>query len=150
LHFYIQLVVTILIGAGGWIAVHRFTSERDLRNSRRELRTEKLLQIYEKLARASDRTVTAESLCDIEDAVSLLQLLGTKTDIETVVEMAKGLGGDHPEGMDISALLLDLRNAIRKELGLEPYSGVFAFIRLDLGGKDPRQIMSEKGLSPPT
>ena len=55
--------ITVTLAVVGWVVGHRFTSARDLKNKRLELRTKYLLDTYLHLDRAVNRTVTPEILC---------------------------------------------------------------------------------------
>jgi hypothetical protein len=133
--------ITVGLAVVGWVVGHRVTSLRDLRNKRLELRTKYLLTTYLNLDRSLNRTVTPEILCDLEDAVSVLQLFGSDQEIKDTIEVARSLSGNHPESMDVSDFLASLRNSLRRELGLSPYHGPIANLRLTLGGKDPRSLV---------
>jgi hypothetical protein len=142
----VTMSITIGLAVVGWIVGHRFTSARDLRNKRLELRAKYLFDTYLSLDRSLNRTVTPQILCDLEDAVSVLQLFGSDREIRETIKVAKSLSGDHQDDMDVGDFMASLRNSLRRELGLSPYSGPIAHLRLTLGGKDPRSLV-ERGES---
>lgn len=90
------------------------------------------------------RTITPDILCDLEDAVSVLQLFGSEKEISDTIRLAKSFAGSHPEAMDIGEFISSLRNSLRRELGLSRYDGPVAQLRLTLGGEDPRSIVSSR------
>jgi hypothetical protein len=149
---YFQVIVTAIVAVLGWVVAHRFTSARELQNRRRQMRTEKLMEIYLKIERSIGRKITPEVLCDLEDATALLQLLGTQMEIKNTLKAAMSFsrdGKDKNDDLDIQGLVNQLRDSLRKELGLETYTGPIARLRLTYEGFDPRELVSGRKSLPP-
>ena len=76
--FIINITITIALAVTGWIIAHYFTSKRDLRNKRLEIRTKYLIDLYHKIDTSIGRKISPEIICDLEDVISYLQLFATK------------------------------------------------------------------------
>jgi hypothetical protein len=92
--FVIQVTITIAVAAIGWIAVHWLTSERDVRNKRKEIRLKYLVDLYRKLERSIGGTINSQEIADdICTAVADLQLFGDLDQVRTATEIAKSFRG---------------------------------------------------------
>lgn len=87
--------------------------------------TEYLVNAYRKLnsfacVLASRERGTASLAADINSAVGDIQLFGSEEQIQLVKEISEHMVESHEvPGQKLVALLLDLRNCLRCELGLE-------------------------------
>ena len=130
-----KLAATVGIPAvvivAGWFFVHWLNGRRDLRIRKREARLKALEAAYMRIATSCNRPLTDKSKDDIETFVSEIQLYGTPRQIQLMGEMAEAFKKpNHIVSYD--AILADLRDSIRKELNLEPVSGLvrwFRFVR---------------------
>ena len=139
--YLLNISITIILAIAGWIVAHYFTSTRDLRNRRLELRTKYLIDLYYRLDISIGRKITAKTLCDLEDIICYLQLFAeNKKDIQMVIDVCSSLAGDKKSQLDITILQKYLLNIIRNELKLEKYTGTLTQLRLTIAGKDPRTI----------
>ncbi len=115
-------MLTILIPATviilGWVVAHALTVRRDTIAKRRDLRAQYLLEAYRKLADFAGRdNALPEAKRAFESAVADIQLLGTPTQIDTLLVFLNEFVQD--TNTSISPVLSLLRDEIRKELNLE-------------------------------
>ncbi len=142
---------SLLISAGvvvvGWFAAHRFSASRDRANKRRELRTERLIEIWRQLERSRVRT-EGSNLAELESAVAEVQLFGTSGQVALVRRFATEMA--HRDTASPDDLLEALRNDIREELGLEALSGPILWLRFG-GNKegDPAKQRKPANAPPP-
>jgi hypothetical protein len=114
----------------GWFLGHKLNSRRDLIVRKREARLKALEAAYMRLSISSNRPLTNKLMDDIEIFVSELQLYGTPHQIELMGEIVEGLKKpNNPVSYD--AILIDLRDTIRRELNLEPITGGVWWLRLN-------------------
>lgn len=130
-----SLVVAAIGAFVAAILAHRYTSQRDQANRRSDLRIEYLLTAYRAISDAISRTQYRDSpdARALEKGLSDIQLLGSATQVEMVLEVIKTVtskGEVEPE-----ELLKSLRDELRRELGLEPVSN--KPIQLRVIGKPP-------------
>ena len=129
-----RLVATIGIPAVvvvvGWFLVNRLNAQRDLIIRRREARLKALEAAYMRIATSSNRRELTDEMMDkIETFVSEIPLYGTPSQIQLMKEIVEGFKKpNHTVSYD--AILADLRDTIRKELRLEPISGLVWWLRL--------------------
>ena len=113
------LLVTTVVAVVGWMAAHHFNTRRDLRNKRREIRSDYLIHAYQRLEAGTcrGRIAGSEFGREFEAAIADIQLFGTESQVRMAKELATAIAG---RAKDASAgeLLLSLRDALRKELGL--------------------------------
>lgn len=67
-------VVAVLIALAGWLIGHIFTSARELKNKRREIRTQYLLEAYRRLESSSNLTNPEKAWKNIESAIADIKL----------------------------------------------------------------------------
>jgi hypothetical protein len=129
-----KLLVTVIVGLGGWYVVHRLTATRDQLNKRKDLKVEYLLKAYRNLSNAANRTNPNEFGLQFEEAVSDIQLLGSPKQIEL---LHKALSERDSDGnhVGVNDVLEELRVDLRNELALEPISTKAKFFRFSRGGK---------------
>jgi hypothetical protein len=117
----VAIVVGVLVAVAGWL-VNEFFARRSVR---RNLRVEYLLSAYRRLEHASNRQMTVDHESALEEAVSDIQLLGSRLQVEMATAFARGFAAD--QRADTEPLLEDLRASLRRELQLEavPRQGVW-------------------------
>jgi hypothetical protein len=133
LQLLIPLLITTIVAIVGWVVGHRFTSSRDLRNKRLELRVKYLLEVYRRLERAVGQKVTRSVADDLETAIADLQLLGSEQQVEQAKHYISQFGGKQLSGLSIGDLLSKVRDDLRRELGLKPVGSSIEHLRLTIG-----------------
>jgi len=141
----IPLIVTTLIAVSGWIVGHRLNAERDLHNKRVELRIKYLLEAYRNLEAAVESEITRENLDILESAISDIQLLGTPAQVDKVLawssQFAKvGVQKD----VNLQDLLEDLRQNLRKELGLSAIDKKIRHVKFTLASEQGKESAGDK------
>lgn len=110
-------VSAVVIGAG-WVVVHALNMRRDTLAKRRDLRVQYLIEAYRKLENNAGRiNALPEVRRAFESAVADIQLLGTRSQIDALLEFLQQFK-DNPNG-NIDPVLKLLRDDLRKELNLE-------------------------------
>lgn len=129
-----KLLVTVIVGLGGWYVVHWLTASRDQLNKRKDLKVEYLLKAYRNLSNAANRTNPNEFGLQFEEAVSDIQLLGSPKQIELLHKALseRDSNGNH---VGVNDVLEELRVDLRNELALESISSKAKFFRFSRGGK---------------
>lgn len=115
---------------GGWYAVHRLSTQRDVANKRRELRVQYLIEAYRRLEFAGNRSLNKESAVDFERAVADIQLFGTPAQVKLAQEFAIGFAAKKTHPLD--PLLTELRQELRRELKLEAVPPLIKYLRITL------------------
>ena len=128
----VPLLITTCVAILGWVVAHRFTAARDLKNKRLELRTRYLLEAYRQLERAVGRRVTQETVSVVESAFADIHLLGSREHVQKTAEYVHELGDKDLGDLPLGPLLLDLRNSLRQELGLEPLESDVEHLRVNV------------------
>jgi len=129
------LLVTTVVAIGGWIVAHYFTSRRDLKNKRREIRSDYLVQAYRRLEAGACRgpiDATSDYGKDFESAVADVQLFGTEDQIRMAKDLATSIA-EHRKDASAGTLLLSLRDALRQELDLGTVNEEPIHFRLNQG-----------------
>ena len=117
---FIQLTVTACVAVvGSWLS-HRFSSERDVANERRQMRIQYLLDAYRRLESASNRSGTNDDWSKLESAVADVQLLGSARQVRLAREFAFSMAQDGTA--PLNSLIDDLRASLRSELLLDAVS----------------------------
>lgn len=100
----------------GWAVAHRSNLRRDALAKRRELRVKYLLDAYRRLEEAArSPTNLTEAWRAFESAAADIQLLGTREQIDVLLEYLRQVRDDRAQ---IDPLLKLLRDDLRKELDL--------------------------------
>jgi hypothetical protein len=107
--------------------VHALNSSRDLRNERRKLRTDYLLEAYRKLEAAVDPRDKRVTRRGVESAIADIQLLGTPEQVRMAQTFAREIA-ESSEAF-LNQLLAGLRTSLRSELQLEPVEGKILHLR---------------------
>ena len=114
---FAQLVGAFTTAAIGWWIVHYFSSQRDLRNKRRDLRLQFLLEAYRRLESVCDRQKrTEEETQRFEAAIADIQLLGTLEQVNATIKFAKAQSSSGEASL--TEVLHLLRLDLRDEMGL--------------------------------
>ncbi len=127
----ISVGIPAVIAILGWFLGHWLNSRRELSNKRREIRLAGLETAYKRISHASLRDLTPEDETELERFVSEIQMYGTPHQIDLMTDMVKAFNDKKPE-VSFDALLVDLRDTLRKELKLEPVSGPVWWLRYKL------------------
>ena len=112
----IPLLVTTIVAVIGWFFAHRLAAARDRENKRREQRIHYLVEAFRRLATVGNRPDLSEFADELESAIADIQLFGTPEQIKKVQAFTKEMGEKHE--VSLNDLLTDLRQNLRKELGL--------------------------------
>jgi len=116
-------IISALVIALGWIVAYKLGSQKDLKNKKRDIRTQFLIEAYNKIASSSNRNTDDNEKKLFEGAIEQIQFLGTKEQIKLLNE---GI-----ETMNFTPLLEELRKEIRSELGIESISTNIKHFRFD-------------------
>tara|TARA_B100000315_G_C14233418_1_gene432055 strand:+ start:181 stop:579 length:399 start_codon:yes stop_codon:yes gene_type:complete len=112
------LLITAIVAIIGWFIAHQLSMSRDLKNKRTDLKVKYLIEAYRKLENISHRE--DPNMQDFETAIADIQLLGSQKQVELAQNIAKEFAKTKCADMD--DLLKDLRQNLRKVLGLEELS----------------------------
>ena len=130
MEFYIKLLVSIVLAVLGWWGAHYLASLRDLRNKKRELIVQYLVEAYRRLEQSGNRdNENKEHISNIESALADIQLFGTQEQVNLASHFMDRINSY--DGASMNDLLLSLRDSLRKELGLDELSNEMKFLRLD-------------------
>lgn len=126
-------LLAALVGAGvlvvGWSVSHRRALERSLAAQRRELRVRFLIDAYQRLEYASNRSsLSREAKAEIERTFADIHLFGTPRLLEVAQSIMKEWASQG--GASLSPLLEELRQSLRSELCLEPVPREIRQLRL--------------------
>lgn len=100
----------------GGLIVHFAARRRDLENDRRQQRIEYLINAYRVLVQSGHRELKNERAEAFENAISDVILLGNEAQIDLARKLMKAFAQE--QGAPIDELLVSLRGALRRELGL--------------------------------
>ena len=126
-----QIAGTLLVAVvGGWLG-HSLSALRDRENDRRKQRLDYLLEAYRRLESASNRDPMGPHWAKIESAVADIQLLGSAVQAELARTFAQSMARDGTAPLD--PLIQELRQSLRKEMGLEAVAANVVFLRVHEG-----------------
>ena len=114
-----KIFVAVGLAAFGWVVVHIFNSQRDLKNRLLELRLQRLYEAFINLYNFIGERVTPESVSSFQRALADIQLYGTKQQVEYAQRLQRQLAESSDGNLDIADLLTVLRDSIRSDLNLE-------------------------------
>jgi hypothetical protein len=117
-----KILITVALAAFGWVVVHIFNSQRDLRNRLLELRLGRLYEAFINLYVFIGEKVTPESVKDFQRALADIQLYGTKQQVAYAHGLQTQVAESSDGNLDIADLLTVLRDSIRRDLNLEELS----------------------------
>lgn len=144
----VPLLVTSVVAVVGWMAAHYFSSRRDVKNKRREIRSDYLIRAYRHLEAGACRGPIEASDYgnDFESAIADVQLFGTETQVRMAKELATAIA-EHRKDASAGPLLLSLRDALRKELDLGVINEPPIHFRLSKGENSANQVPEFTGSS---
>lgn len=122
---FVKVVIGVIVAVASWIVGHMFNSRRDAVVNRKEQMTVYLIDAYRKLncfagVLAINGKGTATLAENINSAVGDIQLFGTKEQIRLVKEISEHMvARKEVPDQKLVDLLLNLRDSLRAELGLE-------------------------------
>lgn len=116
-------IVTFYVAFCGWKSAHKLTSERDVKNKKREIVLNYLIEAYFILTndlteRGNINTKQAEK---IEKIISQVQLFGSTKQVDLAKDIADCIGNGGI--IEYDSLINSLRDDLRKELELEKIEG---------------------------
>ena len=118
-----QLLIPLLITTGvavlGWLVGHALNAKRDIKNKRREIQVQYLVEAYRRLEAGTCRGPIHETEFGkgFESAIADIQLLGTEDQAQMAKELAVAIASRR-EDTSAGPLLMSLRNSLRHELNL--------------------------------
>jgi hypothetical protein len=125
--------------AFGWWCVHRLNSARDRINSERTIRTTELAKVYAILLRTgiygtltkTDETGKVTWINEeLEDAIGKIYLYGTNELVALTQQYVESWS--KTQGANGTELLNNIRDHIRKSLGLDPIVGTPHYLRVTI------------------
>ena len=142
----LQVGVGVVLAVVGWVIGHRFTSERDVKNSQRAIRVRALAEAYTALVRSGtdgvlikreeDRSIT-NGAKPVQDAIALIHLYGTQ---EQSALASKYAGQMEKEGGgEVTELVNALRKDIRESLGGSDIEGQPHYLKVTFRDTKPNQ-----------
>jgi hypothetical protein len=124
----VKLIVTVLVAVAGWIFAGWLSSRRDTANKRRDLVVQHLIDAYKIFTQEiGHREKSIESITKLENLLSEIQLFGSRTQVELARKLSNQVAQDGAS--EIDPLVEEMRNSLRKELGLEPVEGATIWLR---------------------
>ena len=132
----VQVVVPALVAFAVVGLTHAFSINRDRENKRREQRLGYLVSVFRALSKANHHPRLYEVADEVEQAVVDLQLFGTPERVRLARKFATDLGTTQEADMD--ALLIELRNSLRKELGRKPVTQNVQWLRIGRKKEEPK------------
>jgi len=114
-----KIIAPLVLIILGWFVANWLTARRDLRNKKREIRVQYLIEAYRSIASAAHRgeKTSEKQKRAIESAVEDIQLLGTLDQVAALNRMIESHKGDFTE------VLESVRNELRNELSLKKNRG---------------------------
>jgi len=122
----LTLTVPVILALTGWLIVNYLTTKREINAKKRELVTKYQIEAFSSLNTfftylLIQRNPSSEVRDNFNKSVSMIQLLGSPSQItkfSSILEPMKQLESGSLKGSEVEGLLLDLRDELRKELGL--------------------------------
>jgi hypothetical protein len=126
---FAQIVIPALVALAVVALTHFFTIHRETANRRREQRIGYLLSAFRGLSKANNHPRLWEVADDLEQAISDIQLFGTPEQVRLAQQFADDLG--KTQAAELDSLLTELRNSLRKELGMKAVPGRMMWLRVE-------------------
>jgi hypothetical protein len=133
---FFSILIPALIAVSGWFAADSFSRKRDSANRLKEIKYTYLIDAYRKLSNGVLRSPTdVAAVRDIESAISDIQLLGSKEQVDSLFATLQNKldAGHGMPGVNYGGLIKYFRNALRKEIKLEPIDKDIITHRIYLG-----------------
>lgn len=121
----IDTIVAIATAILGWTIGYITSLNVNSRNRKKELITRYLIEAYTLLTSEANRGKLTSA---IEEAITRVQLFGTKKQILLAKDISYQLANENIAGLD--ALIFDLRDHLRKELNLDQVSLPITYLRI--------------------
>jgi hypothetical protein len=112
-----SIYIPIASGLLGLFLGHWLSQRRDLKNKKREIRTQYLIEAYRKLERGAVPNAKKFDKGDFESAIADIQLFGNIEQVKIAFEFATQ--ASRGDGSKLQILLEDIRKDLRKELSIE-------------------------------
>lgn len=144
----VPIGIPALVVVVGWFLGHWLNSRRDLAQKKREARIKALEAAYLRLATTSNRPATPLINEQIEAFVSEIQLYGTPAQVQLTRTLVEDFVHQRSP-VPYDAILVSLRDSIRKELSLEPLKGGVMWLRLAPPSppSPPRRLVAKRNSS---
>lgn len=127
---FAQIIVPAFVAFAVVALTHFFTIRRETANRRREQRIGYLVGAFRGLSKANNYPRLWE-VAD-EQAISDIQLFGTPEQVRLAQRFGEDLG--KTQAAELDSLLTELRNSLRKELGMQPVPGRMLWLRVERKG----------------
>ncbi|MFA6314013.1 MAG: hypothetical protein WCV99_16295 [Sterolibacterium sp.] len=128
---FVSILISALVAFVVALLTHTFASMRDVSKQQREQRVAYLVSAFRSISKANNHPRLHEVADDVEQAISDIQLLGTPTQIALAKKVATDLGTMQTANLD--ALLISLRDSLRRELCEKPADGKLVWLRIGRG-----------------
>jgi hypothetical protein len=122
-----KILISVSMAVVGWVIAHYFTSKREVQNKRREIRVSFLIEAYQKLENAIQRSSTKVG-ADLELVVANIQLFGSEEQILLAKKIANDIANNG--SADLEPLLKNLRTNLRDDLQLSKTDDGIQFLRM--------------------
>ncbi len=121
--------LTIVVVAFGWLVLHCLAIQRANTAKRKELVLEYLVSVFRDLSNeVAYREKSPERDKKLENSLSEIQIFGTIEQVSLAKSLADNLASDGVS--EIAPLINNLRDSLRKELGLDAVSENISWLRL--------------------
>lgn len=125
----IPAAITIVLAVVGWVVGHKLTSQRDIKNKQREIRTKYLLDAYEAFMVAGRNGTVLQNHKEIERAVYTIEMFGTLEQVELCRRFTKEMAQENSS--NFTTLVVCIRNFVRSELALADLGDGINMLRID-------------------
>ncbi|MGA8541207.1 MAG: hypothetical protein WB566_17020 [Terriglobales bacterium] len=125
---FAQIFIPALVALAIVALTHFFTVRREIASRRREQRIGYLVSAFRGLSKANNHPRLYEVADDLEQAISDIQVFGTPEQVQLAQRFGEELGKTQEAELD--SLLTELRNSLRKELGLEAVPSRMLWMRI--------------------
>jgi len=134
---YLKIIFTVLVTMIGWYITHYFNSKRDHKNKIRETKMTYLIEAYLALENVCNRYEEdlIKRFPKLEDALAKIQLFGSDEQILMAKKVIIAIGEN--KKTDVEELLQDIREKLRKEIGLSKTTEEIRYLRY---GKLPQNV----------
>lgn len=125
---YIKILSTVILAVIGWGVGNWLNHLRARNDKRRELVVQHLIEAYRILTQDIGRRDTSiESITKLENLLSEIQLFGSAKQVDLARKLSNETAS---EGVsEIDPLIENMRDSLRKELGLEAVEGKTIWLR---------------------
>lgn len=131
---FAQIVIPAIVALLVVALTHFFTIRRETESRRREQRIGYLVSAFRGLSKANNHPRLHEVADDLEQAISDIQLFGTPEQVRLAQRFGEDLGKN--QEAELNSLLTELRNSLRKELGLKAVPSRVLWLRIERKKKE--------------